>query len=248
MSSLSAIPRKDKMTLTKHFFADHRQLLTAFYEAMSAHFGPCRWWPGETPFEVAVGAVLTQNTAWRNVEKALDRLKANGPPSPRGLLEMPQAELVEALRPSGFYRLKTARLRGLLAYMATFDGFYDHSPNQGRDLAFMQGRDTKTLRRELLAVKGIGPETADCILLYALGRPSFVVDAYTRRLLYRHGLLPENANYETMRDLFVNALPVDAALYNEYHALIVRTGGEFCKKSLPRCRACPLGPFHKNAD
>lgn len=219
-----------------------RDILMSLYKSMAAHFGPCRWWPGETPFEVAVGAVLTQNTAWRNVEKALALLKAGGPLTPARLLAMPGDELEEALRPSGFYRLKTARLRNLLAFMASFPGFADDA-----DLAFMRRRDTGTLRNELLNVKGIGPETADCILLYALGRPSFVVDAYTRRLVGRHALLPpgvpHSLPYDGLREFFMDALPLDVSLYNEYHALIVRTGNVFCKKTRPLCHTCPLGPF-----
>lgn len=219
-----------------------RDTLMPLYEAMAAHFGPCRWWPGETPFEVAVGAVLTQNTAWRNVEKALTLLKAGGPLTPARLLAMPADEMEKALRPSGFYRLKTTRLRNLLEFMASFPDFADDA-----ELAFMQHRDTGTLRDELLRVKGVGPETADCILLYALGRPSFVVDAYTRRLVGRHALLPPGVPpslpYDGLREFFMKALPLDVSLYNEYHALIVRTGNVFCKKNRPLCHACPLGPF-----
>lgn len=230
-----------------------RRTLLAFYEAMAARFGPSYWWPGETPFEVAVGAVLTQNTAWTNVEKALARLKAGGPLRPARLLAMPGEELEEAIRPSGFFRLKAVRLRNLLAYMASFDGF---DGADGADLAFMQGDDTASLRRGLLAVTGVGPETADCILLYALGRPSFVVDAYTRRMLGRHApsfphsgpdaAVPSAAasiGYDELRAYFMDALPLDVPLYNEYHALIVRTGKAFCKKTRPLCHACPLGPF-----
>lgn len=240
-----------------------RDTLVPLYDAMAAHFGPCRWWPGETPFEIAVGAVLTQNTAWRNVEKALARLKAGGPLTPARLLAMPTPALEEAIRPSGFYRLKAARLRNLLEFMASFPGFAacaqppprHHGSTHplsadGADLAFMQCRDTQTLRNELLAVKGIGPETADCILLYALGRPSFVVDTYTRRLVVRHGLLPPGVpptlQYDELRDFFMKALPLDVPLFNEYHALIVRTGSGFCKKNRPLCHACPLGHFLDN--
>lgn len=209
------------------------------YEAMARHFGPCRWWPARTPFEVVVGAVLTQNTAWRNVEKALDILRAKKALRPETLWHMEPEELEQSLRPSGFYRLKAGRLRNLLAWFTEFEGWDDAPGNLS--LGFLQGLETDALRRGLLAVTGVGPETADCILLYALQRPSFVADAYTKRILGRHGLLPPDAGYEEMRAFFMDALPPDVPLFNEYHALIVRTGNTFCKKSKPLCSRCPLG-------
>ena len=218
-----------------------RALLMEMYAAMAGSFGPCNWWPGDSPFEVAVGAVLTQNTAWRNVEKALARLRAMDALRPAALWALPLDVLQEALRPSGFFRLKAERLRNLLEYMRSFVG-WDVPPGDA-SLDFMRSRPGEELRRELLAVRGIGPETADCILLYALGRPSFVADAYTRRIFSRHGLLPEDAPYERMRDFFMRALPLDTKLFNEYHALIVRTGNAFCKKSAPLCSQCPLQRF-----
>ena len=216
-------------------------LLMRMYAAMADHFGPCNWWPGDSPFEVAVGAVLTQNTAWRNVEKALALLRAQKALRPRVLWDMPPERLEEALRPSGFFRLKAQRLRGLLDYMRSFAG-WDREPGDAA-LEFMRAKPGEELRRELLAVRGIGPETADCILLYALGHPSFVADAYTRRIFSRHGLLPEDAPYARMRDFCMDALPLDTKLFNEYHALIVRTGHFFCKKSKPLCSQCPLQRF-----
>lgn len=209
------------------------------FTSMSRHFGPCHWWPAESPFEVVVGAVLTQNTAWRNVDKALDILKERKALRPEALWEMPVEELEECLRPSGFYRLKAKRLRNLLAWFTGFAGWDEASANLKLD--FLQEFSTEDLRRGLIGVSGIGPETADCVLLYALHRPSFVVDAYTRRLLSRHGLLSEEAGYEEMRDIFMRVLSPDVALYNEYHALIVRTGNTYCKKSKPLCSRCPLG-------
>lgn len=209
------------------------------YEAMSSHFGPSGWWPADSPFEVAVGAVLTQNTAWRNVEKALHLLREKNALSLNAVWAMGQAELEECLRPSGFYRLKAKRLRSLLTWFSQFEA-WDRSPDN-QELLFLQGLSTEELRAALLSVSGIGPETADCILLYALRRPSFVADAYTRRLLSRHGLLSEKASYEDMRQFFMLALPRDEALYNEYHALIVRAGNAYCKKSKPLCSRCPLG-------
>ncbi|MDR0338750.1 MAG: endonuclease III domain-containing protein [Desulfovibrio sp.] len=221
------------------------ELLRAWYLALLERLGPSRWWPGESPFEVAVGAVLVQNTAWRNVEKALASLKAKKALDPASLLRMPEAELHEALRPSGYFRLKAGRLRNLLAYFAEHAG-WDKAPGN-LALSFLKRKSTERLRRELLAVKGIGAETADAVLLYALDRPSFVVDAYTRRIFSRHGLVPPDIAYEDLREFFMRALPEDRALYNEYHALIVRLGNAFCLKSRPRCAECPLGVFMDHA-
>ena len=208
---------------------------------MATHFGPLRWWPGGSSFEIAVGAILTQNTAWRNVEKALTLLRERDAIRPEAIHAMPQGELEECLRPSGFFRVKSQRLRHLIAFLSSFPG-WDKAPGN-LSLDFMQERDTGELRRGLLGVRGIGPETADAILLYALNRPSFVVDAYTRRIFSRHGFLPHDTPYEELRAFFMDALPLDVPLYNEYHALIVRTGNSFCKKSRPLCHACPLGVF-----
>lgn len=217
----------------------------AFHDAMASRFSPCHWWPGITPFEVTVGAVLTQNTAWRNVEKALELLRSKDALKPEALWRMPPAELEEALRPSGFFRLKAKRLRNLLAYFSAHPG-WDASPGN-LSLDFIQAKDDDVLRRELLAVSGIGGETADCILLYALDRPSFVVDAYTRRIFNRHGMVPPDISYEELRAFFMDVLPLDVPLYNEYHALIVRTGHVYCKKSRPLCDQCPLGGFLDHA-
>ena len=216
-------------------------LLMRMFEAMAGHFGPRNWWPGDSPFEVAVGAVLTQNTAWRNVEKALALLRAKNVLRPKLLWELPVDILEEALRPSGFFRLKTQRLRNLLNYMRSFPE-WDRAPGDV-SLEFMQGKPSAQLRNELLSVRGIGPETADSILLYALMRPSFVADAYSRRIFSRHGLLPEDASYNRMRDFFMDVLALDTGLFNEYHALIVSTGHSFCKKTNPLCYQCPLQRF-----
>jgi endonuclease-3 related protein len=211
------------------------------YEAMLEGLGPSGWWPGEHPFEIAVGAVLTQNTAWGNVEKALDRLRQKNALRLDHMLNMPPHELEDALRPSGFFRLKARRLRNLLLFFSSFSN-WDQAPETGR-LDFLQAMPTDALRKALLNIHGIGPETADCILLYALERPSFVVDAYTRRICARHGFLPNSVSYEELRDFFMRALPVDVSLYNEYHALLVRIGKQFCKKQKPLCAECPLGKF-----
>ena len=207
---------------------------------MLDELGPSGWWPGDSPFEVAVGAILTQNTAWRNVDKALDNLRELHALTPAAMQALPDAALEDALRPSGYFRIKTRRLRALLHW---FSGFPGWDAPEAADLAFAAHLPTDRLRRELLEIKGIGPETADCIVLYSFSRPSFVVDAYTRRIFSRHGLVPENMAYENLRAFFMDALPLDVTLYNEYHALIVRVGNTCCKKQKPLCGQCPLGKF-----
>lgn len=212
-----------------------RQLLfLKMFHAMLDALGPSRWWPAETPFEVAVGAVLTQNTNWGNVAKAMTALKAAGPFTARGLLTLPEAELAERIRPAGYFRLKAKRLRNLLSMLVVeADG----------DITKLAGRDLDTVRGLFLSVSGVGPETADSILLYALGYPSFVVDAYTARICQRHALAPEDADYHALRELFMDALPEDVALYNELHALLVRVGNGWCRPRAPKCETCPLAPF-----
>lgn len=205
--------------------------LIEIYHRLYQAYGPQGWWPGESPFEIMVGAILTQNTSWRNVERALARLKAEGLLSPERLYALPLEELSERLRPAGTYRVKAARLRAFLEYL-----FRVHEGDPGR---LAQG-ELETVRRALLAVPGIGPETADSILLYGAGHPTFVVDAYTMRLLERLGLLPAGASYADCRTLFMAHLPPDPQLFNEYHALIVRHGKERCRKRGPRCSSCPL--------
>lgn len=229
-------PKKKKQA------ADRETALMAMYQAMLEALGPSHWWPGDSPFEVAVGTILTQNTAWRNVEKALDLLRAKEALTPAGLWHLPGPELEEALRPSGYFRVKADRLRGLLAWLTAFPGWDGPS---AASLDFVGGLPTADLRESLLGVRGIGPETADAIVLYAFSRPSFVVDAYTRRIFSRHGHVPEQISYEALRAYFMEALPVDAPLYNEYHALIVRIGNTYCKKRKPLCAQCPLGGFLK---
>lgn len=223
-----------------------RERLLWCYNALLAAYGPQGWWPGDGPFEVMVGAVLTQNTAWRNVERALDNLQAAGVLSPAGLRDVPRAQLEALLRPAGYYRVKAGRLQSLLAYL-----FREH----GGDPTALARGEVATLRPALLAVPGVGPETADSILLYAAKLPTFVVDAYTRRLLDRLGwiaaadlgapprrgpLTPLTASYEHLRSLFLAHLPLDTALYNEYHALIVRHAKERCRNREPRCEGCAL--------
>ena len=203
--------------------------LRQLHDLLLAAFGPQHWWPGQTPFEVLVGAVLTQNTNWGNVERAIANLKARdllGLPALRGL---EPAELAQLIRPAGYYNLKAARLRNLL------DLLYD---NHGEAWEDVFAQPLEAARACLLAAKGVGPETADSILLYAGGLPSFVIDAYTFRVLTRHGL-GQGLDYHGLRDLFMASLPDQAPLYNEFHALLVRLGKDYCRKSQPRCEACP---------
>jgi endonuclease-3 related protein len=204
-----------------------------YYHALFDRFGPQGWWPGDGPFEVMVGAILTQNTNWKNVEKAMARLKDDGLLNPEGLLRTPVERLFTYLKPVGYFRVKTRRLLNFLRY---YRDLYGH------DFQRLKGVDTSRLRMELLAVRGIGPETADSILLYALERPVFVVDAYTRRVLLRHGLIGEDAGYHDIQRLLMEALPQDVSIYNEYHALFVRVGKVFCTPKL-RCGGCPLQYF-----
>jgi len=209
-------------------------LLLNMYEAMHAELGPSHWWPGESMFEVAVGAVLTQNTSFANVAKAIDNLKQAGLLTGEQLHALPESELAELIRPAGYFRLKAKRLKSLLVFLKNESSF---------DMAALKGEDMELLRHKLLGVRGVGPETADSILLYALEMPSFVVDAYTRRMVSRHGLLPEEVDYEELRAYFMDVLPCDVQLYNEYHALVVRTAKTWCKKKKPLCETCPLSSF-----
>jgi endonuclease-3 related protein len=202
----------------------------SFYEKLLARFGPQHWWPGETPFEVMVGAILTQNTNWTNVEKAIASLKLAGLLEPRMLLAVDPPLLARLIRPAGYYNVKTKRLRAFLQWLV--------EAHDGKVEA-LRGRSVGSLREELLAVKGIGRETADSILLYAIGLPTFVIDAYTHRILRRHGLVPAETDYDEMKALFEDNLERDAALFNEYHALLVACGKEHCKPR-PVCAGCPL--------
>ena len=203
--------------------------LKSIYERLLACYGPQHWWPGETPFEVMVGAMLTQSAAWSNVEKAIGNLKAAGNMSAAALREIQIADLAKLIFPSGYYNAKAKKLKALVEWLG----------KNGDDLSRLDNRDTDGLRWELLAVHGVGPETADSILLYALGKPVFVIDAYTRRLFARLGVRPGKDNYDGWRALFMDNLPRDAKLFNEYHALIVRHGKEKCHKS-SQCFECCL--------
>lgn len=207
-----------------------RTLLMKIYKRLFDRFGPQHWWPGDTPFEVMVGAILTQNTNWQNVEKAINNLKEAGLLNPHKLLANID-KIPQLIRPSGFYKLKSKRLIAFLKYFVE---------KYGGEVRNFDKKETDFLRNELLFIPGIGPETADSILLYALNRPVFVVDAYTRRMLTRHNLITEKADYNEIQKFFERNLPRDIQLYNEYHALIVRLGKEYCKKNDPLCDTCPI--------
>lgn len=205
------------------------------YPLLLERFGPQHWWPGVSPLEVMVGAVLTQNTSWRNVERAIDRLKAHSALSVRAILEHSDSALAELIRPAGYFNIKAQRLKALCAYLAEQGVAAD--PSRLRHLATLA-----ELRAQLLAVRGVGPETADSILLYALELPVFVVDAYTRRIFGRLGLLSGLEGYADIQGCFHGHLPAQVPLYNEYHALIVRLGKDVCRPR-PRCGDCPLAPI-----
>ncbi len=202
--------------------------LRAVHERLLGHHGPQHWWPGDTPFEIMVGAVLTQNTAWRNVERAIANLIAARAMSARRIVGLPHARLARLLRPAGYFNVKARRLRHFCEWLIALGG-----------VVALGAVDTPALRHDLLGVHGVGPETADDILLYALRRPVFVIDAYTRRLFSRLGLIKGDESYEDLRAGFEAALGADVPLYNEYHALIVRHAKDVCRPR-PRCAACCL--------
>lgn len=204
--------------------------LEAVYDRLFRAYGHQHWWPGQTPFEVLVGAVLVQNTSWKNVEKAIANLRDQDLLEPLALYRLPVEELAEMIRPAGYYRIKARRLHNLLALIVRqYDGSLDT----------MFQSDLATLREALLGVNGIGPETADSILLYAGGYPTFVVDTYTHRIFARHGWIDFDSGYYDIKDYFESGLERDPQLYNEYHALLVRAGHLHCRK-VPKCAGCPL--------
>ena len=210
-----------------------RKALVAIYSRLYDAYGPQEWWPGDSPFEVIAGSILTQSAAWSNVEKALANLKAASALSPEGIAALPEAELAQLIRPSGYFNAKARKLKAFVELLnESFTG----------DLDRMLATPASELRPALLATRGIGPETADSILLYAAGQPVFVIDAYTRRTFLRLGLVPEADNYDGWQRLFMRALPADAPLFNEFHALIVRHGKDVCRKR-PLCQKCPLLPI-----
>jgi endonuclease-3 related protein len=212
--------------------SDH--VLLQFYDTLISHLGPQHWWPGRTRFEIVVGAILTQNTSWSNVEKAIAHLRRARLLTPAALAQLPLARLARLVRPSGYFRQKARKLKAFVQFLRK-----EYAGSMRR----MCAQATPVLRQQLLSVHGIGPETADSILLYAAGHPVFVVDAYTRRILLRHQLVPEKSGYEELRALLEARLPREAQLYNEYHALLVHVGKTWCRPRDPRCHACPLGRF-----
>ena len=204
--------------------------LMEIYQLLYERYGCQHWWPGHSRFEIIVGAILTQNTNWGNVEKAIKNLKAAKSLTAERLQEMDISSLAEMIRPAGYYNIKASRLKNFLEWL-----FKEHDG----DLNRLEDTDPETLRQAFLQIKGVGPETADSILLYAAQRPVFVVDAYTRRILLRHGRITESAGYDDIAKLMTDNLPCDVQLYNEYHALIVRLCKENCKAK-PVCATCPL--------
>ncbi len=207
--------------------------LDEVYQQLYEALGPQHWWPAESAFEVVLGAVLVQNTAWRNVEKAIENLRQSDLLSAKAMYQLAPEELEELIRPAGYFRMKTRRIRNLLDHL-----FTQHEGS----LSAMLKVDTETLREELLQINGIGPETADSILLYAAERPVFVVDTYTNRILKRHGWIEHEADYSTIQAHFQTHLEADSQLYNEFHALLVRIGNLYCRKK-PRCEECPLSKW-----
>lgn len=203
------------------------------YNTLFQAIGPRGWWPGETPLEIAIGAILTQNTSWKNVDKAITTLKQKNWLSLEKLRDVPEAELADAIRSSGYFNQKAKKTKIFIRYIyERYNG----------SLEKMAERSVEKLREELLAIYGIGPETADSILLYALGKQTFVVDAYTRRIFLRHGWMTEKATYEEIRQFFLTHLPRDIQLYNEFHALLVFVGNRFCRRK-PICDRCPLKKY-----
>ena len=208
------------------------------YKKLYASFGPQHWWPAETPFEVMIGAILTQGTSWSNVEKAIRNLKDRKLLLPSRLHKLPVKELGLLIKSAGYYNIKARRLKNFLNFL--FSSYRD-------SIKKISGVGVMELRAQLLAVNGIGPETADSILLYALGKPAFVVDAYTKRILYRHGLVKKGWDYSRVQEVFVKGLKPRPRLFNEYHALLVRLGKDFCLKNNPRCGGCPLHSMLKKS-
>ncbi|MFC2013167.1 tRNA (N6-threonylcarbamoyladenosine(37)-N6)-methyltransferase TrmO [Chloroflexota bacterium] len=205
------------------------QLLTDIYYRLMSRYGPQHWWPADEPFEMIVGAILTQSAAWSNVSKAIDNLKSAGALSPEAIRRLPPAELGAIIRPCGYYNAKALKLKTFARWLG--ERYHD-------DLNLLFSGDTEALRRELLSLHGIGEETADSIILYAAGKPVFVIDAYTRRIVSRIGLMT-GGRYADYQSLFMDNLPAEDKLFNEYHALLVRLAKEACRKQ-PLCPQCPL--------
>jgi endonuclease III related protein len=208
--------------------------LASYFHALLEKLGPQHWWPAKTSFEVIVGAILTQSTSWSNVERAIANLRQARLLSPQAIEDAPMRQLAAVIRPSGYFRQKARKLK-------CFAKFLRHE--YGGSLSRMFCTPTMELREKLLALHGIGPETADSILLYAGHKPVFVVDAYTKRILQRHGAVGEKSDHEEMRALMEAHLPPVVEDYNEFHALLVNVGKNWCRPREPRCQECPLGEF-----
>ena len=205
--------------------------LKNIYRVLYKKFGPQKWWPADSPFEVIVGAVLTQNTNWLNVEKAINNLKKAGKLSLKSIRKLRQEQLAALIRPAGYFNIKAKRLQNVINFL--------YNNYQG-SLSRFFGQDIGSLRRELLSINGVGPETADSIMLYAGNKPVFVVDAYTKRFLSRHKVLAAEKDYHDFQRLFMDNLPKSVKMFNEYHALIVRLAKEYCLSKNPKCKICPL--------
>ena len=204
--------------------------LLKLYKVLYKTFGPQHWWPARTRFEIIVGAILTQNTAWSNVRKAILNLDREKVLSPLSLKNIKKRRLAYLIRPSGYYNIKSDRLKGFVNFLfKKYNG----------SLRKMFSKDTNSLRQELLQVKGLGKETVDSILLYAGKKPIFVVDAYTKRILSRHKIISDASGYDIVQQLFMKNLPSDESLFGEYHALLVKLAKDICKK-IPKCSQCPV--------
>ena len=212
---------------------ERKELPGRIFETLLAALGPQRWWPAETPFEVMLGAILTQNTAWKNVAAAIANLRKNNLLSLDAICGLGAEELEVLIRPSGYYRQKAKRVKGFCDHIATkWNGSVEE----------FLARDMESLRAELLTIRGIGPETADSMVLYAAFQPSFVVDTYTWRIFSRHGWVEETISYDDLREYFMDALDPDVHLFQEFHALLVRIGHLYCRRT-PLCGSCPLSVF-----
>jgi len=209
-----------------------KDILLKIYNSLYNYFGPLNWWPGATPFEIMVGAILTQNTSWSNVEKAINNLKKENLLKPLKLYNINQEELAQLIKPSGYYNIKAKRLKNFVTFF---------KEEFGGSTEKMFSGDGRELRKKLLNVNGIGLETADSILLYAGKKPFFVVDAYTKRIFSRHKLISEDASYQQIQEFFSQNLDRDVKLFNEFHAQIVMLGKTICTSRNPDCTKCPIG-------
>lgn len=204
--------------------------LLEIYRRLYHAFGPQRWWPGETPFEIVIGAILTQNTNWGNVEKAIENLKRDEALNVESINNMKPERLASLIKPAGYFNVKAKRLKAFISFLRNeYHG----------SLKRMKKEEMQTLRVRLLQVHGVGPETADSILLYALEKPVFVIDAYTKRIFSRHRLMEYDKSYEEFQKIFHSSLKKDVKFFNEYHALLVRLGKTYCRKK-PICKGCPI--------